>query len=60
MEALYFTITAVVLYFFSDWILQRIETTIGRPLEQRTLYFFLILLILAMGSFALIRRLTGQ
>jgi len=60
MEALYFTITAIALYFFSDWLLQRLETVLGRRLEHRTLYFFFILLILAVSSFALIRNLTGQ
>ena len=59
MEAVYFTIAAVVLYVVSNWILEQIEVRIGRRLENRTLVFFFLLLTLALISFAIIRRLTG-
>lgn len=59
MEIVYFTIVAIALYFFSDWLLQRIEIARGRRFEQRSLIFFGILLVLALASFALIRRLSG-
>ena len=58
-EAIYFTLTAIILYFGADWILNRIEIAAGRRLEYRSLIFFVILLALAMVSFALIRRYTG-
>ena len=58
-EAIYFTLTAVVLYFGADWILNRIEIAAGRRFEYRSLIFFVILLTLAMVSFSLIRRYTG-
>ena len=58
-EAIYFTLTAIVLYFGADWILNRIEIAAGRRFEYRSLIFFVILLTLAMVSFALIRRYTG-
>ena len=58
-EAIYFTLTAIILYFGADWILNRIEIAAGRRLEYRSLIFFVILLTLAMVSFALIRRYTG-
>jgi len=60
MEALYLLAVGIVLYLVSDWIVNRIEIAAGRRLEQRTLLFFGILLVLAVGSFALIRHLTGS
>ena len=59
MEAVYFTIVAIGLYFVSDWLLRRIETARGEPLENRSLIFLFILLPLALASFALIRLLAG-
>lgn len=55
MEVVLFTIVAVVLYVVSDWIVQRIELTLGRRLENRTLLFFALLAGLALGTFSLIR-----
>lgn len=60
MTILYFTLAAIVLYLAADWILKRIETAKGRRLEHRSMVFFVILLAMAMTSFALIRNLTGQ
>jgi MFS family permease len=57
MEAVYFTLAAIGLYIFSDWLLDRIEIMFGRRFEYRSLIFFAILLSLAMGSFALIQHL---
>ena len=57
MEVILFTLVAVVLYFFSDWLLQRVETRLGRRLEHRTLVFFGIILTLALISFSLIEQL---
>ena len=54
MVFIYYTVTGVVLYFVSDWILERIEFAMGRRLEYRTLVFFVIILILAVGSFRII------
>lgn len=60
MEMLYFTLAAVFLYLGADWILNRIEVTLGRRFEYRNLIFFAILLIMALASFALIRLFSGQ
>lgn len=59
MEALYYTLVAIALYFVSDWILQQVEIRRGERFEHRTLIFFAIITTLAMVSFALIRNLTG-
>ena len=60
MSIVYFTLTAVVLYLLSDWILERVEVTAGRRFQYRSLVFLSILLTLAMTSFALISQLTGN
>lgn len=59
MEAVYFIVAAVALYFAADRILNLIETRAGRRFEYRQIYFFAILGGLAIVSFALIRRLLG-
>ena len=59
MEIIYFTLTAILLYLAADWILRRIETAAGKPLQYRSLIFFVILMTMAVTSFALIRNLTG-
>ena len=60
MEMIYYTLVAVVLYAGADWILNRIEIAAGRRLEYRSLVFFVILLAMALTSFALIRHFGGQ
>lgn len=57
LEAVYYTLTGILLYVVSDWILQRLELAAGRRFEQRTLLFFFILLALALVTFSLIRVL---
>ena len=60
MEALYFTLVAIVLYLVSDRVLDRIEIAAGRRFEHRSLVFFAILLTLALVTFSLIRWYTGN
>jgi hypothetical protein len=57
MEAVYYTITGIVLYLLADRILRVIEARAGRIFEHRTLIFFALLLSMALVTFALIRRL---
>ena len=59
MSIVYFTLTAVILYLFSDWVVERMEVTVGRRFQHRSLVFFGILLTLSMTTFALISHLTG-
>ena len=51
MAYLYFTVVAIVLYFLSDWILNKIEEYMGKRLKSRSVVFFVIITVLAMGSF---------
>ena len=60
MEIVYFTLAAILLYLLADWILRRIETYLGRVLEQRTVVFFVVLLTLALVSFAAVRAYVGE
>ena len=60
MAYLYYTITAVLLYLLSDWILNRIEQSVGKRLEYRSLIFFVIIMVLAVGSFEMIDRVIGE
>ena len=57
MEAIYFTLVAIGLYFFSDWLLERIERLRGKRFEQRSIVFFAIIAVLALISFQVIQML---
>ena len=57
VEIVYFTLVGIGLYFASDWILDRLETRRGRRFENRSIIFFVIILVLAFVSFQLISRL---
>ncbi len=57
MEMIYFTIIAIFLYFASDWILNTIEFKIGNRLENRSMIFFAIILVLSMSTFTIVQSL---
>ena len=58
VEIAAYTLMGIILYFGSDWILVQIEKAAGRQFENRNMVFFVIILILALSSFAVIRTLT--
>jgi len=55
-EILLFTVVAVGLYFLTDWILRLIEQYRGEPLPNRSLVYFIIIMVLAVTSFQIIQR----
>ena len=57
MEIVAFTVAGIILYFFSDWILNMLEKVHGEPLPQRNLVFFVLILVLSLSSFSVIRML---
>ena len=59
MSAIWFTAVAIVLYLYSNWLLERIEAYFGRRLEHRTLIFFAVLLSHALLTFSVIQQVTG-
>ena len=58
-ELLLFTIVAVALYFFSDWLLRQLERYRGKPFKHRQGIYFIIILVLTMSSFEIIGRVLG-
>ena len=59
MDIVYFTVTAIGIYFAADWILDWIERKRGARFENRQVVFFAIILPLALASFWLMRMLAG-
>jgi hypothetical protein len=51
MEAIYFTVIGIALYFGADWVLNRIERARGARFEHRDLIYFGIILTLALLTF---------
>ena len=49
MDAVYFTLVAILLYLVADRALRAIESAAGRTLEYRSVVFFAILLVLALA-----------
>ena len=60
MQYVYFTVVGIFLYLGSDWILRKIEAKRGKPLPNRSLIFFVIIMVLAIGSFRIIEILMAQ
>ena len=54
MEFIYYTNAGIVLYLGSDWLLNRLEMSRGKRFEHRSVIFFVIILVLAVGSFRMI------
>jgi len=59
MDIIYFTVTAIGVYFAADWILDFVERKRGARFENRQVVFFAIILPLALASFWLMRRLAA-
>ncbi len=59
MDLVYFTVTAIGIYFAADWILEFVERKRGARFENRQIAFFAVILPLALASFWLVRALSG-
>ena len=57
VEVIYYTLVAAGLYFMSDWVLDRIEVSRGERFKNRSIIFFIIILVLAFISFGFINYL---
>ena len=60
MAYFYYTAAAVLLYLLSDWILNKIEQRVGKRLQYRSVVFFAIIMVLAVGTFEMIDRIVGE
>jgi hypothetical protein len=58
-EPILYTLTAILLYVISDWLLQRMELAAGRRFQYRSLIFFFILAFLALASFSVIQYIIN-
>ncbi|MCW8835454.1 MAG: hypothetical protein OQJ99_03680 [Rhodospirillales bacterium] len=55
MEIIYFTVAGIFVYIASDAILDRIEQGLGNRLPYRSVFFFAIMMAVALAVFALFR-----
>jgi cytochrome c biogenesis factor len=60
MQILLFTVLAVVLYVAADRMLDAMERRAGRRFEYRSVYFFVILLVLAIVAFSAVQRFASD
>lgn len=52
--AIYYTLGAVIVYFFASWALDRIESARGKRFEHRNIVFFVIIFLLAFGYMSMV------
>jgi hypothetical protein len=57
MDLLYFTVIGVGLYFFTDWLLDRVERARGARFKHRDAIYFGIMLAAALLTFTLVNAL---
>jgi surface polysaccharide O-acyltransferase-like enzyme len=58
-EILIFSLNAIFVYLFSDWIIRTIEEMRGEALKHRQVIFFVVFLILVLISFQVLRSIFG-
>ncbi|MDH5356342.1 MAG: hypothetical protein OEY09_18010 [Gammaproteobacteria bacterium] len=59
MEFVYYTTAGIVLYFLSDLILNKMEAFHGDRFKNRSVIFFVIILVLAVSSFKAIELMVS-
>mgnify|MGYP001041342585 CR=1 FL=1 len=57
IEIILFTLAAIFLYFFSDWVLNQLERRRGARFQHRSLIFFAIIITATMLVFSYMRQL---
>ena len=60
LQAVLYTVTAILLYVVSDWILKKLEQRRGELLPNRSLVFFAIILVLSLTVFAGLQRVLPK
>jgi len=56
LQLLLFTITGILVYVIADGAVRFIERRRGRVLENRSVYFFVVFLVLILVAFELLQR----
>lgn len=59
MDIILFTVVGIVLYVVTGQLLTMLEKMHGKPLPQRNIIFFVIILALSLPAFSLMRSLLG-
>ena len=57
MEIIVFTLNAILIYLFADWVIRAIEQKKGEVLKHRQVIFFVVFLSLALISFNVLRTI---
>ena len=57
MEILVFTLNAIFVYLFSDWIIRKLEEKRGAVLKNRQLVVFAVFLVLVMLTFQIMKTI---
>lgn len=60
MEILIFTLNAIFIYLFSDWVIRTIEEKRGEALKHRQIVFFVVFLTLALVSFQVLQSIFAD
>ena len=60
MEIVVFTLNAIFVYLFSDWIIRKIEERRGAVLKYRQLVFFAVFLVLVMLTFQFLNTIFAS
>jgi len=56
VEIVLFTLVAISLYLFSDWLLRQLEARRGAPFKSRSIIYFIIIFVLTLGTFEMLQR----
>lgn len=56
-EILIFTLNAIFIYLFSDWIIRKVEQSRGDALKHRQVVFFVVFLTLTLVSFQILQNI---
>lgn len=59
MEIIVFTLNAILIYLFADWVIRAIEKKKGEVLKHRQVIFFVVFLSLALISFNVLRTILA-
>ena len=59
LQVVLYTVTAIILYVVSDWILTKLEQRRGELFPNRSLIFFAIILVLSVTVFSVLQRLLA-
>jgi hypothetical protein len=59
MEIIVFTLNAILIYLFADWVIRAIEKKKGEVLKHRQVVFFVVFLSLALISFNVLRTILA-